>query len=324
MAYRFKLENNPSKGFKRIVREQVQLALGELGAADAPSAVSVHASRKALKRLRALIAAVKPAIGGRAARKHDRALRDIGRMLSGRRDADVSLDTVAKLEAHYGESARIVLKPLRVHLEELAAATAREVGAAAVQSVADLMGKEGKALLKIKWSGRGFAPVLSGIAKSYALGRITVGKTFKAPDDERMHDLRKCVQAHWRHMALLSRAWPEAFAVRILAAHELSQLLGEDHDLSVLKAVAGNLREEDREAIQTLCVRRQKELRVRAEPRARRLFLESERAFARRMRGYLDVASSMAAAAAEITEAAEPARVATDEEPLRLAAKMPV
>ena len=46
--------------------------------------------------------------------------------------------------------------------------------------------------------------------------------------------MRKAVQWHWRQMSLLGRAWPDEFAVRVTAARELSQMLGDDHDLAML------------------------------------------------------------------------------------------
>ncbi len=75
----------------------------------------------------------------------------------------------------------------------------------------------------------------SSIARRGALNRHCqeAGAT-----DEDFHALRKSVQQHWRHMQLLSRAWPEALSARADEAKALSQLLGEDHDLYVLRSFA--------------------------------------------------------------------------------------
>lgn len=300
MAYRFKLDNNAGKGFRRIVREQISLAIGELEASDIPpndipTAHAIHASRKALKRLRALIACAEPAIGEKAARKHDRAVRDIGRALSARRDADVSLETVAALEERYGEDARVTLAPLRSRLEEARGEIVNGLDSASLAAIRKRLEKVGKALGKERWSGKGIKPVFAGIGRIYQAARLALKKAFKEPTDERVHEFRKLVQAHWRHMALVSRAWPEAFAVRVAAARDLSQVLGDDHDLAVLKLAAEELEDSERSAIVALCARRQSELRAFAEPLARRLFAETERAFVQRSSAYWRLAGKIKA-----------------------------
>jgi CHAD domain-containing protein len=294
MAYRFKVDNDAGKGFRRIAREQIVIVSGELGAYDELPASAIHASRKALKRLRALVAAVTPAIGSKAARKYDGALRDIARRLSARRDADVSLDTVAALEARYGEKAKEVLTPLRHHLDEIREAAHSGLDHAAVYSICRRLQHLSQSIESVAWSGTGFAPVIAGVSQSYESGRIAFKKAFKSPTDDRVHDLRKAVQAHWRHMGLLSRAWPELFAAHATAAHELSQILGDDHDLALLKTAAASLGKDEKDAVIKLCARRQKELRAIAKPRARQLYAETERVFARRMSVYWNVAGKIA------------------------------
>ena len=65
-------------------------------------AVAVHETRKALKRLRALLRLIRPAIGDDAFRHENAQLRDIGLSLSGARDRHVLLETVNKLEGAAG------------------------------------------------------------------------------------------------------------------------------------------------------------------------------------------------------------------------------
>jgi CHAD domain-containing protein len=281
MPYRLKLDEDVRKAFRRIAREQVDLALAEL-AADPVSASCVHASRKALKRLRALISAATPALGAKAARKHDKAIRDTARLLSRRRDADVSLDTLSQLETHFGSQAVEILRPLRKHLEASSAAIGNPFDAEAVAAVRELLATAGKALVKARFDGR-LDTIMQGVEASYRTGRSARTKAYAKPSDERFHALRKSVQVHWRQMALLSRAWPEEFAVRVAAARELSQLLGDDHDTAVLKLSAHSLPGADRSIICKLCERRQQELRDAVYFRAERLYCEKPPAFGRRI-----------------------------------------
>ena len=62
----------------------------------------MHETRKALKRLRALLRLVRPAMGEAAFKQENAQLRDIGLSLSGARDRHVLLETVNKLEGAAG------------------------------------------------------------------------------------------------------------------------------------------------------------------------------------------------------------------------------
>jgi hypothetical protein len=110
------------------------------------------------------------------------------------------------------------------------------------------------------------------------------------------------VQLHWRHMALLSRGWPEAMSARAGEAKELSRLLGEDHDYSVLLAFVGELGESPvaPAALATLterCRACQADLRAQARPRGERLFAERADDLKERVALYWTSAGRLAALA---------------------------
>ncbi len=288
MAYRFKLDEPLQKGFRRIARDQIEQALAELSP-DEITPPGVHASRKALKRLRATIRLVAPAIGAKAARQHNAALRDAGRLLARQRDQTVTLETLAKLDAASDAEVSRTLAPLRAALAAQPPGLEGQLDASTRQRVRDALANEAKRLAKTKLKGRGFVALESGLEQSYRAGRRTLKKAYALPTHDTFHDLRKAVQWHWRQMSLLSRAWPEAFAVRVAAARELSQILGDDHDLALLEQTAlttGTIPEAALEPIRDLCRQRQAALRDAAHARAARLFAEPSGAFVRRMADY--------------------------------------
>lgn len=295
MAYRIKLEEKPGNAFRRIARDQFAIAQRELGDGTI-SPLAVHSCRKAIKRLRALVRCVAPAIGSSTARKHDKALRDIGRLLSSRRDCDVGLETVAKLEAHFGGEAIAVLRPLRTFLEASRAASAQQLTAETLRDVGHRLTKVAQCLDSARLKGRGMTRIFKGVEQNYRHGRRKLKAAYALPSDNSVHDLRKAVQVHWRQMALLSRGWPEAFAARVEAARELSQLLGDDHDLSLLKQAAANLPAADAHVVCRLCDRRQMQLRDIAHYRAVRLYYEKPRPFIARMAMYWAAAVEMSKA----------------------------
>ncbi len=287
MPYRFKIDEPVEKGFRRIAREQLDASLAEL-AGPQVGAISVHECRKALKRLRALVRLASDAIGNAKAGRRTKALGEIAKLLSGRRDQTVMLQPIGKLAVE-GPDAADALAPLNAGLPAHAGdqSAALDVDIAARARL--LLLQEAKKFARMRFGKRGFAALEGGLEKSYRQARKATKYAYDEPTDENFHNLRKAVQWHWRQMSLLARAWPDEFAVRGSAARELSQLLGDDHDLAMLigaASTAADMSVEQKEAAVALCQRQQQVLRATAEFRAKRLFAETPQAFIKRVSAY--------------------------------------
>lgn len=231
MAYRFDLDETLEDGVRRIALSQIDRAMAELKAVD--RATAVHDTRKAMKRLRALMRLVRPALGEDVFRRENERFRSIAGLLAGARDAQVMHETVAKLDARAKPSERKQLAKVRAalaeHLAESHAPSPEQVGEALTR-----LGEAAEAMASVSLRGKGHAAAWTGMQRAYAKGRNAMAHASKDPDDETLHEWRKAVQQHWRHMSLLSRLWPEAIEARAALAREVSQLLGDDHDLAVL------------------------------------------------------------------------------------------
>jgi CHAD domain-containing protein len=287
MPYRFKINEPVEKGFRRIAREQLDASLGEL-AGPQVGASSVHECRKALKRLRALVRLASDAIGNAKAGRRTKALGEIAKLLSARRDQTVMLQTIGKLADEVPDAAD-ALAPvnagLRAHTGDQSAVLDVDIAARARL----LLLQETKKFARMQFGKRGFAALEGGLEKSYRQARKATKYAYEEPTDENFHNLRKAVQWHWRQMSLVARAWPDEFAVRVSAARELSQLLGDDHDLAMLvgaASTAADMSVEQKEAAVALCQRQQQVLRATAEFRAKRLFAETPQAFIKRVAAY--------------------------------------
>jgi hypothetical protein len=156
--------------------------------------------------------------------------------------------------------------------------------------------KAQKALEALPLGHLAFGDVLAGFGQTYRRGRKQFAQiSANSADDEGFHELRKLVQQHWRHLQLLSNAWPKALRPQIALARELAETLGKDHDIAVLaafvrdnadrigdaKGVAAYLR---------LCAKRQGKLRARADLLARRLYAEKPKAICERLQTYWETA----------------------------------
>ncbi len=290
MAYRFKLNELFEEGLRRIALEQLDRAASQLREGK-DHATAVHETRKALKRLRALLRLVRPTLREHAFGEEDAHLREIARILSGARDRHVLLETVNKLEASSGSAIKGAGDTIREILRAANGGDTANVDAAATKLALDQLAVAKHRFSLLKIMGRGFEAVGPGLEASYRKGRRTLRAAYAEGSDDSFHDWRKCVQQHWRHMMLLSNAWPDYFAARIAESRSLSQILGDDHDLALLKAYVraeptGRISSAQTHFVEKLARRRQKQLRVAAQPMGARLYAESARGLHRRMAQY--------------------------------------
>lgn len=274
MAYRFKLAESIKRGFQRIGLEQIERAERELLTVSDHEA-AIHETRKCLKRIRSLLRLVRPGLKPDDFDTSNAAFRQLAGLLSETRDNQVMLQTVAKLEAANVQAPLQGLKRAILAARHTGEAIDPGLLAAAVNGLREARQHfEG-----LKLSPARFSTLQDGMERSYGHGRRIVEQAFAHTDDELIHDLRKRVQQHWRHMQLLGNAWPDYAAARVGAARGLSQLLGDFQDLSVLKAFArgapaDHLGPFEAKAVRRVIRERQNELRAMALPHARRLFAE--------------------------------------------------
>ena len=306
MKYRFKIQEKFEAGARRIAAEQLSLAERHLVRANHADTmgVPVHEARKSLKRVRALLRLLRPCLAKNIYQRENAALRDIGRELSGPRDRQVMIDTLAKLRstalagvgrAGSGERGRHAFG--NNFLGTLSEALVRQLAAVetaksrALATPLDQLKTARHRWRQLQLREHGFSVVGLGLEQAYAHGRQTMTGIYLDASDEAFHELRKHVQFHWRHLLLLERAWPEALTARAKLAKDLSQILGDDHDMSMLAAFVSEHRESfgpggEADGFIEFCRVEQRDLRRHVEPRALLLFAEEPEDFRQRIRAY--------------------------------------
>ncbi|HRN84100.1 MAG TPA: CHAD domain-containing protein [Hyphomicrobium sp.] len=299
MAFRFRLHEPIAKDFRRIGAEQIERALGQLSA-GIDGAKEVHEARKCLKRLRALLRLGREGLGEEVFQAENARFRDIAGRLSSVRDDHVVIETLVGLEATTDdEETRVALRRARAACVEARAAedaAGDAVDAATLSEVRAEFADALKSFRDLKLSPKGTPTLVAGLVRVYRRGRKSLVTAYATGDDEDFHTLRKAVQAHWRHMGLLTRLWPAMFSARVEAARELSQILGDDHDLALLKTRIGGLdakttlADGEKDALLALISARQGMLRRLAEPRGDMLFAASPKAHGRWIAALWDAA----------------------------------
>ncbi len=306
MAYRLSFEMDVADSLRECIRGELASAASLLGDEfDADPVEAIHEARKSLKKARALLRLVRPGLGKHVYRRENRALRDAGRLVSGARDADVLVETVAGLAERYaGRLPEADFDGLAEHLRA-AAAESRAAGAAGAGRAEAIDLLDGVANRVEDWplADCDWATVAAGMEVAYGRGRAAFAAADGEPTVERLHDWRKRVKDIWYHQRLISPSWPEVLDALAEEAHRLSEILGDDHDLAVLaELLEGDSRPPvpaDPTGLLELVAERRAELLECARHRGRLIYAERPAAFARRTRHYLEEGREAAAATAE-------------------------
>src|SRR5207249_1430683 len=98
MSFQLLRHQTLGANLRRICRKQVEGALEIVRGEKEPTDTPVHQTRKHLKKTRAALQMVSDEIGRSRFKKQDRCFRDIARLISDVRDAEVRLQTVRQLQ----------------------------------------------------------------------------------------------------------------------------------------------------------------------------------------------------------------------------------
>jgi CHAD domain-containing protein len=268
----------------------------------------VHDARKCLKRIRSLLVLIRPGLPEPVFLSLTDRIRTIARGLAPAREAHALLDAIDKLgdgDHDHGESTPI--RALRAWLHRRRQAAERSLESNTASDAMRGLFALRPAMASLAVYPDAFQPVAKGLRESYRSGRKAFTHAFGSGSDEDFHEWRKTLQHHWRHMQLLTPCWPSELSARVEAARTLSQLLGDDHDIALLRQLVSAptmvfASPEDTQAFLKRCRNRHKALRREAETRGARLFVERSRPFVERIEAY------WLTAAQGIGETATPAR----------------
>ncbi len=219
-----------------------RVASAELDAAYAGLATpperhkGVHDTRKCLKRLRSLLVLISPGLPEPVFLDLTERLRTLARGLAPARDADALLDAIDKLAGEAeGDHDAAPIRALRAWLHKRRHAAGRSLETSTAADAMRGLFALRPALANLAVYPDVFQPVALGLRESYRSGRKAFAKAFATGRDEDFHEWRKTLQHHWRHMQLLTPCWPSELSARVEAARALSQILGDDHDISLLR-----------------------------------------------------------------------------------------
>jgi CHAD domain-containing protein len=295
MPYRLKAHEDPAQGIKRIVCEQIDEAIKTLTDREVDRYTGVHQARKCFKKIRGVLRLVRTELGD-VFRTENKWFRDIGRDLSHVRDAEALLETLDKLRHAFAEQLRPhALRAIRKALVQRRQTIADEQVDVdtRVESIVTALGEAKQRVMSWPLFLQTYAALDTGLQQTYRRGRKARELAYRDPTPEHFHEWRKRVKDHWYHLRILEAVWPEVIAGYRHALKDLSDLLGDDHDLVVFRQTLRDHPEafgadRDIQLLLGLIDRRQAELHTRVETLGQRVFAEKPSRFLARLQQYVE------------------------------------
>ena len=234
MSYSFKIDDDSlTTSLRRVALDQIDLALEEAADEDISEAERIHQLRKRCKKLRGLVRLVRP--GFDDYKFENAAFREIAHRLSDVRDARALVETFDALKAQFDDQLYAdAFASIRRHFESRAkkVEAAPDLGARLGEAVEDLLAARERACTWVVDTEEA-GTIAGGIKKTYGRGCDAMATARKSPTGETLHEWRKRAKYHWYHLRLLKRTSPVAKA-EVDPADELSELLGDHHDIHVM------------------------------------------------------------------------------------------
>jgi CYTH domain-containing protein/CHAD domain-containing protein len=291
-SYGLKRDEELSEGLARVAAGRAEKALERLhgiqsGEADAADAI--HGARKDTKKLRTVLRLLRDELPTGSYEEQNQLFRDAAGALSATRDAEVKLDTLDSLNEHVRGLPKEPVESWRLILE-----TEREAAANAARDEPAM----GEAVSRIEtgleaieaWplEGDSWRLIGGGLRRAYRRGRKAMRAAEADPSEPSFHEWRKRAKDLWYGLRLLQESWPRTLEATGEEAHQLSDLLGDHHDLAVLREDLHRRRlgAEETAALEAAIELRERELGEAAFDLGHRLYAERPKDFSRRLRRY--------------------------------------
>jgi CHAD domain-containing protein len=236
-AYRLLAREPVGTGMKRVIAGQVDDAIAQLqGEAGNEPAESVHEARKDIKKIRSALRLIRHEIGDEVWRRENDHYREVARGLSGFRDAEILVEALDGLAERFGPEAEGRFDALREQLEKENKA-AHEDGSlerATAEAAAGLAAGRGR-IDALPLEGDGWELIGPGLHRTYRRGRKRLRTVEEEASVTNLHELRKRVKDLWYQVRLIREADKHMLGSLADHAHDLSDHLGDDHDLALLR-----------------------------------------------------------------------------------------
>ena len=288
MSYQLQEEETLGEGMRRIISRRIEEAIMASKQKANGASSPVHETRKHLKQARAALRMIAGEVKRRHVRREGRALRDVARLISEIRDAEVRLQTVKQLrnlsswrkDRNFWETEEL----LAFELDSFLAAFSgwQDEARTKLSRARDRM---------VKWPlGNVTCKTLRRATQgSYKRGREALRCALRKPSAKKFHAFRKGAKQLWYQLRILRPIHPVVLKDLAGELKTIGQHLGHAHDLSFLAArlrSSGSGRKQGGRILGALIEAREEELQRMAAALGKRFYAQRPRDFGRAISEY--------------------------------------
>ncbi|MBA2482857.1 MAG: CHAD domain-containing protein [Nitrosomonas sp.] len=239
MLYRIELDATVSAGIKRVALEQAELARSHLiHPPNDDIHEGIHEARKCFKRLRGVLRLARPVLGKKIYRQENARYRDAAHSLSAVRDAQAMVECFDMLEKSFGRRVNFDrMRSLRTKLKDHRDNLASDQSAVdeRVENIIEELRNAVSIIHHWPLKGSSCEDYACGLQRVYRRASKAWKRVRSRHDPEIMHEWRKRAKYlcyHYRLIKDIDKNWAKK---RKKGFKHLSDLLGDHHDLDVLR-----------------------------------------------------------------------------------------
>jgi CHAD domain-containing protein len=304
-SFRLHLGETLGAGLKRLSLEAIDDAIAVFYDGEDVFREAVHTSRKATKRIRALLRLVRPELGEKVYRFENASLRDTARLISEVRSAAVLVNAAHDIRDLYAPI--LAVGTFEEVVERLASRRDRlELQAMEDPNVVPRLvsnleharqryeswpaGADARAVYGVGIR-HDFKAIGPGLERTQARGRAEMVAAYREPSPRTFHQWRKRAKYLKHQMEILTPLWPEVMIGMAITLDRISEVLGQEHDLAELLETLANRPDLcpnplERSLMSALAEQRRSDLQMAARILGRRIYAEKPEAFATRISAY--------------------------------------
>ena len=279
---------------RQIMQNRIEACRAALRDDDPHQAI--HQARKQLKKIRALVRLVRNTIGADHYQAANAYFRDAARLISDARDATAILETIDHLQTTVDKQReQTLLKKVKRHLGgKKAAITRYSINQDHLLNQVLTALQDAESYYQ-DWSlpaTTDFSAFSGGIKRIYKRGRKAQQKAYREQTAEAFHDWRKRVKYLRYQVKLLSPLWPAPLNVLEDELHQLTDYLGDDHDLFVLRQAIAQADLPNNQALHSLYATietQRSTLEQAARPLSEKLYYEKPKRWVKTLAHYWEV-----------------------------------
>ncbi len=250
----------------------------------------VHFVRMMIKRLRAMLRLIQPAICAASFERENVLLKNAAGRLAGMRDAAVGQNTL-ELLAKEARSKREqgACKSVVDHYRLPGPAQNFAQQKSTMRAVARILQRSRQDIQRLRIVPDEWRTIGPGLAQVYRSGRKRMKDALTSGNDVAFHRWRVRVKNLYFQLQWLAPLWPKHLRRMTARLTKLQKLLGADHDLTVLKAVLEKSSDDFGGPIKVKCVlarlkKRSRKLRRASCPLGEEIFAEKPDRFIQRFK----------------------------------------